>query len=321
MHRSLYLAAAAIALALAAPVHGQPAYPAKPIRLIVPFPPGGGNDTVARGVGQRLSERVGQSVVIDNRGGAGGNIGMELAARAPADGHALVLGSFTTLVINAYVYKGLTFDTARDFAPITQLASSSLVLVIHPTVPAKTVKQLIALAKSQPGKLNYAAGSTAGHLAGELFKMTAGVDVVHIPYKGNAQAMTDLMSGQVGMFFGGVLAAQPHVKTSRVRALAVTGSKRSPTFPELPTVSEAGVPGFEVDSWYGILAPANTPRPIVDRLNRELLAIVRSDEFRQRLLEQGAAPVGSTPEQFAAYIQRELAKWGKVIRAANVRPD
>lgn len=321
MHRTFHLAAAGVALALAAPAHAQPAYPSKPIRLIVPFPPGGGNDTVARGVGQRLSERVGQSVVIDNRGGAGGNIGMELAARAPADGHALVLGSFTTLVINPNVYKGLTFDTARDFAPITQLASSSLVLVIHPTVPSKTVKQLVALAKSQPGKLNYAAGSTAGHLAGELFKMTAGIDVVHIPYKGNAQAMTDLMSGQVGMFFGGVLAAQPHVKTGRVRALAVTGSKRSPTFPELPTVSEAGLAGFEVDSWYGILAPANTPRPIVDRLNKELLAIVRSDEFRQRLLEQGAAPVGSTPEQFAGYIQRELAKWGKVIRAANVRPD
>ena len=318
---TLPLFAVALALFIPHAAQGQPSYPSKSIRLIVPFPPGGGNDTVARLIGQRLSERLGQPVLIDNRGGAGGNIGMELAARAPADGYALLLGSLTTLVINTYVYKGLSFNAAKDFAPITQLASSSLVLVIHPTVPAKSVKQLIALAKAQPGRLNYGAGSTAGHLAGELFKMTAGLDIVHIPYKGNAQALTDLMSGQVALMFGGVLAAQSHVKTGRVRALAVTGSRRSPTIPELPTVAEAGLPGFEVDSWYGILAPANTPRPIVDRLHKEIVAIVQADDFRQRLVEQGAAPVGNTPEQFGGYIQRELAKWGKVIKAANVRPE
>lgn len=220
------LSALASALLLSPIAHAQGPYPSKAIRLIVPFPPGGGNDTVARIVGQRLNERLGQAVVIDNRGGAGGNIGMELAAKAPADGHALVLGSLTTLVINPNVYKGLSFSTTKDFAPITQLASSSLVLAVHPTVPAKSVKQLIALAKGEPGRLNYAAGSTAGHLAGELFKMTAGLDIVHIPYKGNAQALTDLMSGQVALLFAGVLAAQPHVKTGRVRALAVTGSRR-----------------------------------------------------------------------------------------------
>ena len=310
-----------LASLMPAAVCAQGTYPSKPVRLIVPFPPGGGNDTVARSVGQRLSDRIGQPVVIDNRGGAGGNIGMELASKAPPDGHALVLGSLTTLVINPFVYKSLTFDTLRDFAPVAQLASSSLVLVVHPTVPAKSVKQLIALAKAQPGRLNYGAGSTAGHLAGELFKMSAGLDIVHIPYKGNAQAMTDTMSGQVGMTFGGILAAQPHMKSGRVRALAVTGSRRFPTLPELPTVSEAGLPGYEVDSWYGILAPANTPRPAIDRLNRELVAITQSDDFRQRLLDQGAAPASGTPEQFGRYIQGELAKWGKVIKAANVRAE
>jgi tripartite-type tricarboxylate transporter receptor subunit TctC len=321
MHHYLTLTLCALASMLSPLLFAQQPYPSKPLRLIVPFPPGGGNDTVARLVGQRLSERLAQPVLIDNRGGAGGNIGMELAAKAPADGYSLALGSLTTLVINPNVYKGLSFNTTRDFAPVTQLVSSSLVLVIHPTVPAKSVKQLIALAKSQPGRLNYAAGSTAGHLAGELFKMTGGLDIVHIPYKGNAQALTDVMSGQVALLFAGVLAAQPHVKTGRVRALAVTGSRRSPTMRDLPTVAEAGLPGFEVDSWYGILAPANIPRAVIERLNKELVVIVQADDFRQRLLEQGAAPVGNTPEQFASYIQRELTKWEKVIKAANVRPD
>ncbi len=299
----------------------QQPYPVNSIRLIVPFPPGGGNDTVARIVGQRLSDRLGQAVIIDNRGGAGGNIGMELTAKAPGNGYTLVIGSLTTLVINPNVYQGQVFDTVRDFTPITQLASSSLVLVVHPTVPAKSVKQLISLARAQPGRLNYGAGSTAGHLAGELFKMTAGLNVVHIPYKGNAQALTDLISGQVALMFGGVLAAQPQVKVGRVRALAVTGTQRSPTMKELPTIAEAGLPGFEVDTWYGILAPANTARPIVDRLNKELQLIIHSAEFQQRLFDQGAAPVGGTPEQFSSYIRSELVKWSKVIKSANVKPE
>ena len=302
-------------------VHAQQPYPSNSIRLIVPFPPGGGNDTVARIVGQRLNEKLGQAVIIDNRGGAGGNIGMELAAKAAGNGYTLVIGSFTTLIINPNVYRGLQFDAVRDFTPITQLASSSLVLVVHPTVPAKSVKQLITLAKSRPGELNYGAGSTAGHLAGELFKITAGLNVLHIPYKGNAQALTDLISGQVTLMFGGVLASQPQIKIGRVRALAVTGAKRSPTIKELPTIAEAGLPGFEVDTWYGILAPANTARPLVDRLNRELQQIVQSTEFQQRLFDQGAAPVGGTPEQFSNYIRSEMVKWSKVIKAANVNPE
>ena len=296
-------------------------YPSRPVRFIVPFPPGGGNDTVARVVAQKLAESLGQGVVIDNRGGGGGNIGIELAARAVPDGHTLALGSFTTLVINPNVYTGLAFDPARSFAGVGQLASSALVMVVNANVPMKSVRELIARVKTQPGRVDYAAGSTAGHLAGELFKVTAGVDMLHIPYKGNAQALTDVIGGQVPVFFGGLLAAQPHVRTGRLRALGVTSRSRSPALADVPTIAEAGLPGYELDSWYGVVAPRGTPRDVIARLNGDLVRIVALAEVREQLLRQGAAPASGTPAQFEAYIRSEFVRWSPIIRKANVQPE
>lgn len=304
--------------------HAAPAagvYPARPVRFIVPFPPGGGNDTVARVVAQKLAESLGQGVVIDNRGGGGGNIGIELAARAVPDGHTLALGSFTTLVINPNVYTGLAFDPGRSFAGVGQLASSALVMVVNANLPVKSVRELVARVKAQPGRADYAAGSTAGQLAGELFKATAGVDLLHIPYKGNAQALTDVIGGQVPVFFGGLLAAQPHVRTGRLRALGVTSRSRSPALADVPTIAEAGLPGYELDSWYGVIAPRGTPRDVITRLNGELTRIVALAEVREQLLRQGAAPASGTPEQFEAYIRAELVRWSPLIRKANVQPE
>lgn len=296
-------------------------FPDRTVRFVVPFPPGGGNDTVARVTGQKLAESWGQNVVIDNRGGGGGNIGLEIAAKAAPDGYTLLLGSFTTLVINPNVYPNLPFDTLKSFAPVSQLASSALMVVVHPSLNARSVQELTALARAQPGKINYAAGSTAGFLAGELFKSLAAVDMVHIPYKGNAQALTDVMGGQISLYFGGILAAQPHVRTGRLRALAVTGSRRSPAVPELPTVAEAGVPGYEVDSWYGVLAPKGTPRDILGAINQRILKALESQDVREHLARQGAAAAGGTPEAFDAYLKKEMSRWSPIIRKAGLRPD
>lgn len=297
-------------------------YPSQPIRFIVPYAAGGGVDLIARAIAPRLSERLGQPVVIDNRGGAGGNIGTELAAKTEPNGYTLVMGA-AALAINASLYRKLPFDPAKDFAPIALIAATPNILAVHPVVPAKSVKDLIRLAKAKPGTLNYASAGngTTSHLAGELLKTMAGIDIVHIPYKGTSPAVVALLSGEAAIMLAPALTLMGHIKANRVRGLAVTGAKRSPAIPELPTVAESGVPGFEARQWYGVLAPAGTPKPIVTRLNDEVVKIVQSPEVTKRFLSEGSEPIGSTPEEFDRYIKAEIAKWAKVVQASGARVD
>jgi tripartite-type tricarboxylate transporter receptor subunit TctC len=320
-----YLCTCAMVCAIGAAYTPQPAaaqnYPQKPVRLIVGVPPGGTTDVVARLVGQKLGEQIGQQVVIDNRGGAGGNIGAEVVAKAPPDGYTLFLATIGTMTINPSLYKKMPFDTLRDFAAISQLTSMPQLLVVHPSVPVKSVKELISYAKSRPGQLNFASGGsgTAIHLAGELFKTMANVDMVHIAYKGGGPAMTDLLGGQVSLMFDQILTALPHVQSGRLRALAVTTEKRSQAAPQIPTISEAALPGYAVTTWHGLLAPAGTPRDIVHRLSTETAKALQSVEIRDRFATQGVEPVSSTPEQFAAMMKSELEKWRKVIAASGTK--
>ncbi len=310
---ALVLAMSPLALAFAQP------YPSKPIRLIVGSSPGGGGDIMARTVSLPLSDTLGQQVIIDNRPGAGGNIGADIVAKAPPDGYTLLF-AFTGHVINPGLYSKLPFDTVRDFAPITILATNQTLLLVHPSVPAKSVKDLIALAKSRPGKLTVA-GLPGGsqHLAGELFKSMAGVDLLFVPFKGNGPALSALLGGEVDISFNTLAAAQSFVRAGKLRALAVAGSRRSELVPDLPTISEAGLPGFSSSGWYGILAPAGTPRDIITRLNQALVTILRSAEMKQRLLSSGNEPVGNTPEQFDAFIRTEIPRWTKVIKGAGIK--
>ncbi|MBI3936971.1 MAG: tripartite tricarboxylate transporter substrate binding protein [Betaproteobacteria bacterium] len=301
----------------------QVQYPTKPIRLIVPFPPGGTTDVVARVIAQKLTENWSQQVVVDNRPGAGGIIGTELAAKAPADGYTLLLGSITTHAVNPSLYKKLPFDPLRDFAPVSLAVSTPQVLVVHPSVAAKSVKELIALAKAKPGQLNYASAGTgtSPHLTFELFKSMAGVNLVHVPYKGTGPAITDLIGGQVQTMITGVVALYPHIKAGKLRALGATSAKRVAALPDVPTIAESGVPGFDVASWFGVFAPAGTPKPVVTRLNAEIVKILAVPELRRKLAAQGADPATNTPEQFAAYVKSELARWGKVVQATGARVD
>ena len=298
-------------------------YPTKPVRLIVPFPPGGGVDSVARILGQRLSETLGQNVVLDNRGGSGGTIAAETAARSAPDGHTLFFGVSASHGMTPHLYRKLPYDPVKDFAPIVLIGSTPYILVVHPSVAATTVKELIALAKANPGKLNYASagsGSTL-HLTGELFKTMAEVDIVHVPYKGAAPALTDLLGGRVQMTFNPAAVGLPHIKNGRLRALGVTSAKRTTLAPDLPTIAEAGVPGYQASGWYGVLAPASTPRAIVQRLNGVIGSMIEEREFRGRLGAVGVDPAGGSPERFTAFIASELAKWGKVVRAAGAKLD
>jgi tripartite-type tricarboxylate transporter receptor subunit TctC len=297
-------------------------YPARPIRLIVSFAPGGSVDLVARLVGQKLSERAGQQMVIDNRPGAGGNISAEIAARAAPDGYTLYMSS-ASLVVNVSLYRKLAYDPLRDFAPVTLLASVQNVLVAHPSVAASSVAELVTLAKKTPGKLLYAStgSGTSGHLAMELFKTLTGVDMTHVPYKAVGQAQIDLMAGQVSLWFPTIPGALPFIRAGKMKALAVAGATRSPALPDLPTVAEAGVRGYEASTWYPVLAPAGTPDAIVRKLNELLVAIVRDPQVREQLTSTGVDPIGSTPTELAAYLKSELAKWAKVVKAANVRLD
>ena len=315
-------------LLLACPVCTNPVsaadatYPDRPVRVIVTFPPGGGTDIVARMIFQKVAERTGGAFVIDNRGGAGGTIGTELAARAPPDGYTLVVvsGSHT---INPSLHRKLGYDTARDFAPISMLVTGPGLLVVHPSLPARNVKELVAVAKRRPGELLYASAGngTPPHLAAELFKMMAGIDIVHVPYKGTAQAMTDLIAGQVSLSFPTGPSALPHVQTHRLRALGVTGAKRAAGLPEIPTIAEAGVPGFEASAWYGVLGPAGLPAAVVAKLQNEIHAVLRTPDVVEKLIAQGLEPAANTPEEFARIIAAELAKWTKVIAAAGVKLD
>jgi tripartite-type tricarboxylate transporter receptor subunit TctC len=298
-------------------------YPAKPVRFIVAFPAGGGNDVLARLVAQKLSAAYGQQFIVDNRTGAGGTIGAELAARSPADGYTLFLAAVATHAINPNLQRNLPYDPVRDFDPVCLMASAALVLAVHPSLPVRSVPQLVALAKARPGAINYASsgnGSSA-QLAAELFKSMTRTNLQHVPYKGIAQGLNDLLGGHVQVIFNTAAALLPHVKSGRLRALAVTTAKRVPALPDLPTIAESGVPGYQTGSWWGIVVPAGTPRPIIDSLNREIINALRGPEISARLNAEAVLPIGSTPEEFAAHIRDELARLGKVIREAHIATE
>jgi tripartite-type tricarboxylate transporter receptor subunit TctC len=307
---------------VAALAHAQEAWPARPIRFILPFPPGGGTDILGRMIAERLSASLGQPVVTENRGGAGGNVGAEAAARAAPDGYTIVLVA-PSLAISPTLYSKLNYDPVKDFAPVSLVATVPNVMITQSSVPARTLEEFIAYAKGRPGALNFGSGGagTSNHLAGELFNIVTGARLVHVPYKGVNLAMQDLLAGNVHLVFIGIPAAAAHIKAGKLRALAVVAPKRSSALPEVPTVAEAGLRDFEVTTWYGVLAPAGTPRNVVARLNGELVKIMHSPELKERLAATGTEPLTSTPEEFAAHIKREIAKWGEVVRKAGVRAD
>jgi tripartite-type tricarboxylate transporter receptor subunit TctC len=304
------------------PAQAQP-YPSKPIRFVVPYPAGGPLDTVARLLGQKVAESTKQPVVVDNKPGAGGNIGADAVAKSPPDGYTILMGAVATHAINPTLYANIPYDAVRDFIPVTQVASTPNVLVVHPSIPAASVREFIAYAKANPGKLNFGSGSTgsAGHLAGELFKAMAGVDMTHVPYKGAAPAMNDLIGGQIQLMFDNLASSLAQVRAGKVRALAVTTAKRTALAPDLPTIAESGLPGFDISTWFGIFVPAATPREIVDRLHAEFTAALAAPELREKMLNLGAEPVGSTPEEFARYIRGEAEKYARVIRSSGARAD
>lgn len=317
------LAATVVSFAAFIPEGFAEPYPNRPLRMIVPFPPGGSTDIMARLVAQKLSEKLGQQVIVDNRGGAGGTIGMNMAAKAAPDGYNLMMSTSITHTVGASLYSKLPYNVLTDFAPITLAASVPLLLVVNPAVPAKSVKELIQLAKEKPGQLNYASpgSGTSGHLAAEMFKSMADVDIVHVPYKGGGPAVVDLIGGQVQMLILSAVATLPHVKSGKLRALAVTGSTRSPNLPDIPTVSESGLPGYEVVLWYGVSAPAKTPAAIIDRLNKDLVSIMQSPEMRERLAREGGRPVGTTPQEFEKIIRADVEKWSKVVAKAGIKAE
>ena len=312
--------AALLALIAAGCVQAQ-TYPTKPIRFIVGFPPGGTNDIVARALAPKLSEHLGQQVVVDNRGGANTAIACDLFVRTPPDGHTLMLNA-PGHATNPALLK-LNFDSIRDFAFITLVAQSQNLLVVHPSLPAKSVKELIAISKKRPGDINYGSSGigTTVHLSAELFQYMTGIKWVHVPYKGGGPGLVALLSGEVSLYFGNVPTVIRQARAGKLRAVAVTGPKRTPAAPDIPTVAESGVPGYEVTTFYGVSAPAKTPRPIIDRLHREFVRALNSPDLRERLQGLGAEPVGNTPEQYTAFMQHEIAKWGKVIKAAGIKGE
>lgn len=296
-------------------------YPVKPIRIIVPFGPGGPSDILARTVGQKLTEAWGQQVLIDNRPGANGILGSELVAKSAPDGYTLVMGTNGTHGINANLYPKLPYDTIKDFAPVTRLGQAPYVLVAHPSLPVRTVKELVRLAREKPGEITFASGGSPSQLAAELFKRTARIDVVVVPYKGNAPAVTAVVSGEVSLVFGGIAQSAPLVKGGRLRALGVASLQRSPVMPDVPTIAESGLPGFVAGAWYGLLAPAGTPRAIVERINGEILRVLRLPDVQQRLRAEAYELPADTPDEFAALIRAEIAKWASVVKEAGLRPD
>jgi tripartite-type tricarboxylate transporter receptor subunit TctC len=319
----LFRAVVLAAIASGATVLHAQSYPAKPIRIVVPYPPGGTSDILARLIGAKMTESWGQQVVVESRPGANGNIGAELVARSAPDGYVTMLGDIGTLTISPSIYPKLTFDPAKDFAPVTMVAYSPHILCVHPSVPVKTVKELVALAKSRPGKLNYAAASLGGapHLAGIEFALRTGVSWEYIPYKGGAQAVAETVAGQSEVLFNGMLATYPHVKSGRLRLLAVSSGKRMSSIPDVPTVAESGLPGFETGSWQGVLAPPGTSRDIVAKLNGEIIRIVNAADMKEKLANQGAEVLTMTPEQFGDFIRKEKARWAKVVKDSGAKFD
>lgn len=312
-------ALALTAFAVGAAAQSQQSYPNRPVRLVVPFPPGGGADNLARMLQDRLTQRLGQQVIIDNRAGANGNIGMEIVARAPADGYTMVITSVGTWAVNPSLYK-LSFDAIKDFAPIIQISSSPGVLVVHPSLPVKNVKELVALAKAQPGKLDYGSAGVGGfgHISAVVFTQMTGTRMVHIPYKGAGPALMDLLAGQIQVLFNDATATMPHLKSGRMRALAVTSIKRMPVLSELPTIDEAGVKGYDNSAWMAIAAPAGTPKEIIARLNSDLSAILRLPDIQEKSAALGAVIIGGTPEQLADYLKSEIAKFARVVKDAKI---
>ena len=297
-------------------------FPSKPVRIIVAFPPGGGTDIVARAMGPRLTEIWGQPVVVENRAGASGVIGTEIAAKAPPDGHTLFMGTLGNFTANQYLYAKMPVDPLRDFAPLSQVVAVHFIMISHPSLPAKNVKELIALAKAHPGQINYSSSGPGGapHLGMELFKSMAGVNLVHIPYKGSGPSFVDLLAGQVSLTCDSLLQALPYVKEGRLRALAVLGSKRTSLLPDVPTVGET-VRGYDLTNWFGLALPAATPRELVNRIYADAAKVMQQADFKERISNMGADVVGSTPDQFGAFMKSESAKWGKVIREAGIKAE
>lgn len=329
LNHSTKLSARLAGIALCGILCGSPgadsfaqSYPVRPIRFIVAFPAGGGADMLARLIAPGLSENLGQQVVVDNRSGAGGNIGMELSARAAPDGYTLLMGS-VPIAVNHILYRKASSDPLRDFSAVTLLSKTPNILAVHPSLPVRSVKDLIALARARPGSINYASGGsgTTLHLAAELLKTAAKIDVVHVPYKGAAQATIAVLAGESQMMLMPALTVLPHIKTAKLRALAITSLERIAVVSELPTVAESGLPGFEASQWYGVLAPAGTPDEIVTRLNRGFVKIVQTPEVRTRLVNDASTPVGNTPQEFASYLKSEIEKWSKVVRLSGAQAD
>jgi tripartite-type tricarboxylate transporter receptor subunit TctC len=318
-------AAAALAFCLAGAAAAQTPetarYPMRPIRIVVPLAPGGPSDLVARTVGQKMTEAWSQQVIIDNRTGANGVVGCEIVAKSAPDGYTLIMGTTGTHGINASLYPRLPYDTINDFAPIARIGISNYVLVSHPSLPVSSVRELVRLAKAKPGQITWSSGGSVSQLAAELFKRTAGIDVIIVPYKGNALAVAATLSGEVSLIFGGIAQSAPLIKADKLRALAVSGTRRSHVLSDIPTVAEAGVSGFEAGSWYGLLVPGATPRSIVERLNREVVRIVQLPDVRERLAAEAFEIPADTPEQFAAYIKADVAKWAKVVKETGIKAN
>ena len=328
--QAFIVALAAVGVIVTTAQAGEPArsatvaqqYPTKPLRFVVGLAPGGATDIVARAIAQKLTDSLGQPVIVDNRPGAAGSIGAALVAKSPADGYTVLIVS-SSYAINPGLYRDLPFDPIKDFAPIALLAEAPFLLVVNPALQAKTVGELVALANAKPGALNYSSGGNggSGHLAGELFKSLAGISLTHVPYKGAGPATVDVIAGQIDMTFASVVSALPHVKSGKLRALAVTGTKRSAAVPQLPTMAKAGVRGYAVGTWYGALAPAGTSSGIVGRLNAEIVKVLALPDMKARMSSEGAEPIGSTPAQFAVYLDGEIRKWAKIIKDSGIRGD
>lgn len=320
LHSMLVVSLCMVCMAVWQPAHAQ-SYPTKPIRFIIPYPPGGGSDTIFRQFVQHLSKRLGQQIIVDNRGGAGGALGMETAARAEPDGYTIVAALTAQLAVNPSLYKKLSYDPLKDYAPITLFADGPYLLVVHPSLPVKSVKEFIEYVRKNPGKVSYAsAGNGSGaHLAGELLKSATGIKMVHVPYKGGGPGLIGLISGEVQVSFQTWASSQGHIKAGRIRALGVTTSRRPETIPDIPTIAESGVPGYDTGVWYALLAPAGTPRALIDRLNRETIAVLKTPEFSKRLTVQAISPIGSTPEELTKYIKSEIEKYSKVVKESGMR--
>lgn len=320
--RCLPFLAAAVIAATASPLLAQ-TFPSKSIRLILPYPPGGGSDTIARPIARKMTENIGQQVIVDNRGGAGGNIGMETAARAAPDGYTIVMGLTAQLAVNPALYQKIPYDPIKDFEPITLLANGAYLLVAHPSLPVKTMKDVISIAKKRPNEILYASsGNGSGaHLATELLNNMTGIKLVHVPYKGGGPALVDTISGQTQLLFATPIASSGHLKAGRLRAIAVSTTKRVNSMPDVPTIAESGVPGFDAGVWYGMLAPKGTPRDIITRLNEEFRKVLGDPDIRNFLTKSAVEPDGGTPEELGKYMRSELAKWAKVVKAANIRLD